>query len=128
MDLYSIFLAKFWGLYLILVSLGLLFNRHNLKMVLHYYKDEEVPFLSGFILVVFGLLFVLTHNVWSFDWVGLVTLLGWLTLIKGIVRIWWPKETVRLMKGVKGTPTVTISLYVALIAGLYLAGSGFNLL
>jgi hypothetical protein len=128
MELYSIFLAKFWGLYLVLVSLALLFNKENLKMILHYYRDEEVPFLSGFLLVLFGLLFVLTHSEWSFDWVGLVTLLGWLTLIKGVIRIFWPEETVRWMKQMKGRAVIPVSLYIGLIVGLYLTVVGFNII
>jgi hypothetical protein len=112
----------------VLVSMALLFNKQNLKMILHYYKDEEVPFLSGFLLVLFGLLFVLTHSEWSFDWIGLVTLLGWLTLIKGVIRIFWPEETVRWMKQMKGSPVISVSLYVGLIIGLYLTGVGFGII
>ena len=40
---------------------------------------------------------VLVHNVWVADWRIVITLLAWLTLIKGIVRLNLPHAVPRTM-------------------------------
>ena len=42
-------------------------------------------------LVAAGLAIVLTHNVWVANWRVLITLIGWLMLIRGAVRILAPE-------------------------------------
>jgi hypothetical protein len=41
--------------------------------------------------LILGLISVLLHNIWVANWHVLVTIFGWLTLIKGILVIAWPE-------------------------------------
>jgi hypothetical protein len=50
------------------------------------------------ILMSAGLAVVLSHNVWVQDWRVIVTLLGWLALISGGVRVFAPERAIKFGK------------------------------
>jgi hypothetical protein len=89
----SIFLAKLIGPLLFLVGLSLLVNgdayRLMAEQLLHNYA---LIYLSGAVTLVTGLAIVNLHNLWVRDWRVAITVLGWLTLIGGIVRILVPQH------------------------------------
>jgi len=69
---------------------------------------------------------VLAHNVWELGWVGLVTLLGWGAVVKGIVYMAYPEFAHIWKKKLKSNPDLLqILLIVVLIAGAYLSYVGF---
>jgi hypothetical protein len=37
-----------------------------------------------------GLMTVVAHNIWVWDWPVFITVLGWSTLIKGIMKVGFP--------------------------------------
>jgi hypothetical protein len=47
-----------------------------------------------------GLAIVLNHNVWAANWRVLITLIGWLMLIRGAVRILAPETIMDYAKNV----------------------------
>ena len=51
-----------------------------------------------------GMALVLTHNVWTADWPLLITLLGWLGVIGGAVRIIVPQGTQEIGRRYAGEP------------------------
>lgn len=85
----SIFLAKFWGsLFMILgaASVGAKF----LGRVIEYTEDRTITISTGYITFLLGLGTVVAHNVWTTDWRAAITILGWITLLKGIEKIAFP--------------------------------------
>lgn len=46
--------------------------------------------LSGSLMVIVGATLVLNHNVWTPNWHGVVTLLSWIVLVKGAIRLAFP--------------------------------------
>jgi len=121
----SIFLAKLFGLYLLIVALDLLVRRHELEgAVKDFVSSKGLLFFSGSISLFLGLAIVIAHPIYEWSWRGLITLLGYLLIIKGIMRVAFPT---RLQKSM-------ISLFhrgywglfvVLLILGVYLTYSGF---
>lgn len=53
-------------------------------------REPALIFLSGILLFVAGLAIVRVHNVWTGGWPVLVTVLGWLAMIGGLVRLFFP--------------------------------------
>jgi len=51
-------------------------------------------FLAGLLALIGGLAIVLAHNVWTRDWRVIITVIGWLALIGGVVRIVLPQLVV----------------------------------
>jgi hypothetical protein len=45
--------------------------------------------------LVFGLLIVMFHNVWVGSWEVIITILGWLALLKGVVLLVQPEFAIK---------------------------------
>jgi uncharacterized membrane protein HdeD (DUF308 family) len=87
----SVFLAKLIGPFALLLGLAMLINRaHFVALSKEFMASPALIFLSGVITFPAGLAIVLTHNRWAMAWPLLITLLGWLALIAGVVRIVCP--------------------------------------
>jgi len=81
----SIFLAKFWGWYLIIFFLILSFNPTRIRQIFEDLKDQKFVILSAFLAIITGLLNILFHNNWEPDWTIIITLIGWAALLGGLV-------------------------------------------
>lgn len=82
-------LAKFWGsLFMILglLSIGAKF----LGRVIRYTENRSITVTTGYVTFLLGIGTVILHNLWVRDWRIVITILGWVTLIKGIMKIGFP--------------------------------------
>jgi hypothetical protein len=127
----SLFLAKVIGLYLVLISLAVFLHRREINALLveEFYKNRTFVFFSGAIILTLGLLVVVSHNVWELSWRGVITFLGWLTVLKGAIRIFVPNVAKQVSHSVdKGgwNSWYTAILVVSLLVGLWLVYTGFT--
>ena len=84
----SIFLARLLGPLLLAVGAGILINSKPFHtMASEVVRSVTLVYLFGLFDFAAGLAIVLTHNVWAANWRVLITILGWLMLIRGAVRI-----------------------------------------
>tara|TARA_R110002124_G_scaffold71221_1_gene190849 strand:+ start:3724 stop:4110 length:387 start_codon:yes stop_codon:yes gene_type:complete len=90
----SIFLAKFWGWYLIIFFLILSFNPKRSRQIFNDLKDEKFLILSSLIAIIVGLLNIMFHNIWEPNWKIIITLIGWISLSIGLSLFVLPKRTV----------------------------------
>jgi len=87
----SIFLARLLGLTLLVVGAGILFNPRPFRAIANeVVRSVTLVYLFGLIDFAAGLAIVLTHNVWLASWPVLITLIGWILLIRGAVRVLIP--------------------------------------
>jgi hypothetical protein len=98
-----------------------------MKAIIH---DRPLLFVCGLVGVTAGLAIVLAHNVWSGGALPiLVTLFGWVSLIKGMLLLVLSPETESRVfivgLGYEQHPNVFAA--VALLLGAYMTYSGFNL-
>lgn len=85
----TIFFAKFWGsLFMLLGAMS--FGAGFLRRVVGYTEDKTITIATGYITMLLGLVTVVAHNVWVWDWPVVITILGWSTLIKGIMKVGFP--------------------------------------
>lgn len=82
----SIFLARFWGGLFILLGLSSILA-NLLGRVIQYTEDRTITISTGYITLLLGLATVSAHNLWSKDWRVTITILGWMTLLKGIEKV-----------------------------------------
>jgi hypothetical protein len=88
----SLFLARLLGPLLLAVGAGILINPKPFHaMASEVVRSVTLVYLFGLFDFAAGLAIVLTHNVWTANWRALITLLGWLMLIRGAVRILAPE-------------------------------------
>ena len=84
----SIFLARLLGPLLLLPGVGLLVNPRAFRtMASEVVGSITLVYLFGLFDFAAGLAIVLVHNVWTVNWRLLITLIGWLLLIRGAARI-----------------------------------------
>jgi hypothetical protein len=120
----SIFLAKAWGLYMIIACLAFLINKRNVKGLLESIDNGSL-YIGGAISLILGVLNVLVHNIWSGPaFVVIVTIFGWIALIKGFVLLASPSHTRKVYQSILDGST-TIMLVIGVLVGAYLAYSGF---
>ena len=83
----SIFLARLLGPIVLLVAICLALNPRTFRtMASEIVHSVTLIYLFGLMDFAAGLAIVLVHNVWVADWRVLITLLGWLLLLRGLVR------------------------------------------
>ncbi len=93
----SLFLAKLIGPVFLVVGIGLLFNVESFRSLLtEFIKNPVLVYLAGVLGLVGGLALVLNHNFWIADWRLIITLVGWIALIRGVVTILRPQWIVSI--------------------------------
>lgn len=125
----SLLLARFIGPYIILIGIGLIFNQKVFRQIMEdFLKNPALVFVTGLITFVTGLAIVLFHNIWIADWRVMITLFGWIALIKGVWLIVLPgtlaKTTKLYMKNFK---LVLIPWTIMLFIGIFLTAKGYNI-
>ena len=121
----TVFLAKFWGSLFMLLGL-LSFGAGFLKRVIGYTEDRTIIISTGYITLLLGLATVVAHNVWVWDWPVVITILGWSTLIKGVMKVGFPgqiNKQAQLFKGQAAMWGVAIFLIGAFIFWIGLLGA-----
>jgi len=121
------FLAQLIGLYLLIVGVMMLLRR---KMLLSVYPDIfSSPALSLFIgalTLLMGLLLVLNHNVWQGTVATIITIVGWLTLLKGFLYVFFLVEQLKALIKLLQNKTFYYTLAVIdILIGIYLTSAGF---
>lgn len=90
----SIFLAKFWGWYLIIFFLILSLNPKRIVQIFEDLKDQKFVITTAFIAIIIGLLNILFHNNWDDNWTLIITLIGWIALFIGLSLFIFPARTI----------------------------------
>lgn len=122
----SYFLAKLFGLYLMIVCLSVLVRKDGLSTLAdEFFQNRSFVFFSGALILIFGLYLVLSHNIWELSWQGVITLIGWLTVFKGIIRLFIPEKVKNLSKKVVTSPVYTPILALFFFLGVWLTYIGF---
>jgi len=124
---HSIFLAKLVGPYCIIVALAFLLNRQNYDLVVEgMLSNAGVRCIGGMIGLLIGLLLVNTHNVWEYSWVVIITLMGWIALIKGITLFVFPNHFIKFAESyTKKKNVVKVQLCLTFVFGLLLTYQGY---
>ena len=124
----SIFLAKLIGPVCLVIGLALLINGAAFRTLAKEFLDSPaLMFLSGVITLPAGLAIVLTHNVWAADWRILITILGWLAVVGGLIRLLAPQRAVAVGRTMLANPsTLHISTGVYLLIGALLCFFGYR--
>ncbi|MCL8007283.1 hypothetical protein M8845_07580 [Gelidibacter japonicus] len=115
----SLFLAKFWGWYLIIFFVILTFNPSRIKQIFEDLRDEKFLILSSLIAVIVGLLNILFHNVWETNWKLIITLIGWMSLFIGLALFIIPKQTVALLN-ILNIKLVQVIYILLFLTGVFL--------
>lgn len=126
----TLFLAKVFGLYFLVVGLSMALRRKELgPLFAAFAEDRPLVYLTSVVALILGLLLVVSHNVWTGGWPLLVTLLSWLVVIKAALYLLLPHDAVaRLVELVNRPAWFTGGGAITVGLGLFLAGKGFQVI
>ena len=112
-------IAGLMGPTLLAMGIAMLLNLGSFAvMVEQVSHDIALIFISGVLLLVAGLAIVRVHNIWS-GWPVVVTVLGWLAIIGGLARLFFPARLAAIAAnmGQHRGLLVTLAIILALVGG-----------
>jgi hypothetical protein len=122
----SLFLAKLLGVYMLIVSVELMARRREFEgAVRDFASSRGLIVFSGSVSLILGLAIAIGHPVYEFNFRGLITLLGYLLILRGMWRMAFPSRLQKKMADCfhQGYKEILIIL---IVLGIYLTYSGFS--
>ena len=124
----AVLIARLVGPLFVVIGLGVLINaRFYEGAIVEAVHSPTLVYLSGVASLLAGLAIVNAYRAWTADWRVIVTILGWLCVIGGIVRIVFPGIVTALATSVySGSTVLLIAGAIVLIVGAYLSFEGYR--
>jgi hypothetical protein len=125
----TVFLARFIGAFTIIETLLMLvYREHAQQRIYDVLYDRALAFTYGLLTLAIGLAMVTAHNVWKGGLLPVVvTIVGWLLLIRGIVlQVITPEIAQTALQALKFEPFYYAYLIVPLVLGGYLFLAGWT--
>ena len=122
----SIYLAQLMGPIYLVVAIGILLNQDHFRAVTKEVAASPALFyLSGALALIIGGLIVILNNVWH-GWPIVITLVGWVAIAKGVVRVALPAQARTWVAKAVANPNMTLVAGVtALALGGFLTAMGY---
>lgn len=126
----SIYLARVFGLYLLVVGIAVMSNpKHIMGAVFAMPKERFAQLTAGIVAFLIGCFLINIQNDWSSLPAALLSLICWLIALKGAAYLLVPEAT--MMKWVKmfsERSWYMADAIIAMVAGVYLLAVGFGFL
>jgi len=114
------------------VGIGILINRQFYTRLFEEFTESPAAlYLGGVLALVIGYLIVAFHNTWIRDLSVIITIIGWMALIKGILILVQPKIIIAIIKAmIKSKKALIVEAPIVeailiIIIGVALASLGF---
>jgi hypothetical protein len=121
----SIFLAKLLGLYFLVCAVLCLFRKKQIEAAAKDMASSKGTLaVSAEISLIFGLAIVIDHSIWEYSWRGLITLIGYLMILKAVLRFAFPSTVKKMVSKCMGS-AYWLTLIVLFLIGIYLTYCGF---
>lgn len=124
----TILLAKVIGLYMLIGGVAVIVRkRFIMAAAAALVEDKGTRLILSIIDVLVGLLIINVHDDWSTLTAGIITLIGWAALAKGLAGIFLKDSSLEKFMG--WFRRKNLYMYdgaIAIVLGLYLANAGFG--
>ena len=124
------FIAQIIGLLFSIDAVGVLINTAIYRrMVEEFTESPALRYLGGILALFFGLFILNFNNAWTADWTVIITIIGWLSVVKGVLLIVFPNVCLHLSDWMrKGDAMMHYMDFINLLLGLFLTFKGFGLI
>jgi len=124
------FIAQIIGLLFSIDAVGILINTAIYRrMVEEFTESPALRYLGGMLALFFGLFILNFNNAWTADWMVIITIIGWLSVVKGVMLIVFPNVFLHLSNWMrKGDAVMRYMGIIYLLLGLFLTFKGFGLI
>jgi hypothetical protein len=121
-------IAALMGPLLAAMGVAMLINRNLLPTIVgEVAHNYALIFLSGILTLLAGVAIVRVHNVWSGGWRVIITVLGWLAVVSGLVRMWFPQGPAPIAEAFAGnSASILIGGLVMLALGAFLSYEAYG--
>ena len=109
------------GITFTVMGLSLFFNKKMSQALMEEVtKNGALLWTMGFMTLTLGAILVVLNNVWTSGLELFVTIVGWLTLLKGIFIMVFPASTISMYKKYKDGNMLALGGAVIFVLGLIL--------
>jgi hypothetical protein len=123
----TVYLARFFGVYIAVMGIVMIVRREAMLQLMSAFIDQRpLIFVLAMLRVLIGLAVVLAHNEWRGTVAIVVSLIGWITLLRGIALMLLPADTERkvLVFFERGSQYHAAAI-IAIVFGLWLSYASF---
>jgi uncharacterized protein YjeT (DUF2065 family) len=122
MKLTTILIAELTGPIALALGIGILISPEYYRKIYRHLEKEGIALVIGAIIGMGGgLLIILNHNVWDTTEEIVVSLIGWITLIKGVSIAVLPKVLEKTVGSFNTLPFLRLSGGALIVLGSYLS-------
>ncbi|MCK5565146.1 MAG: hypothetical protein KAJ07_07855 [Planctomycetes bacterium] len=90
-----------FGVLYAVIGVGMFLNQEFYKkLFLDFVESPAMMYIGGIMALIVGYLLVTFHNVWVMNWTVIITVFGWMALIKGMTILIRPNWMVDLTKAI----------------------------
>ncbi len=124
----AVLIARLIGPLFVVIGVGVLLNApFYVGAIAEAVHSPTLVYLSGIASLLAGLAMLNAYRAWTADWRAIVTILGWLMVIAGIVRIVLPQIVTALATTIYSGPTaLAIAGAIVLVLGGFLTVKGYR--
>ncbi len=118
----TLFLATVIGWYFVITSLFILV-RHDyvISIAKDLMKQPGLLMVVAIFTLILGLLMVTNHNIWVMGWPVVVTIISWMVLISGVIRLFFAEAAIKFGQFFIEQPiNMRASAVFSLLIGLFL--------
>lgn len=117
----SIFLGKVIGFYCVIIGVALIFRQEKLRsMVKEYYQNTALVMFGAVISLIIGLLITCGHNIWEYSYRTIITMIGYLAVLKGILNLFHPERMKKLSHQILEGTNIHLLAAIEILIGLFL--------
>ena len=119
--------ARVLGPYLIVAALTMVARASYMRtMLAHFGSDSVWPWVSGAFVLPMGLVVIVLHPYWRGAAATIVSLLGWMTVAKGVALMAFPHAYLSMGNNAVGVaPWWQVGSVIVALLGLYLTVIGW---
>jgi hypothetical protein len=120
--------ARVLGPYLFIAAATLLVRPSYAGTLLRAFDENSAwPWITGAFVLPMGLVVVVLHPYWRGPAAATISVLGWLTVLKGVALMTFPQRYLSFGQGaVSAAPWWQASVFVMALLGLYLIAVGWG--
>jgi hypothetical protein len=114
-------LARFWGILLVVSCGAALINARSRNALLDAKETQSFTLAVGWLALIAGAAHVALYNEWRLGHEGVISFLGWITLLRSAFRLMFPSAATQATRqGRQHTLPVAIYTALAFLLGVYL--------
>ena len=122
--------AQLLGLYFLIVGVIVLYRKQSIMPGMNQLiANRTLVIVLALVELLAGLAVVLTYPSLSWDWMGLISLIGWMMIVESVIYLAMPYGRVaKLLRTFSRGNWLQAGGVIGVIAGGYLAAIGFGIL